>query len=132
MYSSVGLPSGTPRMCICYCPAGPTTMPGHQLPLISPASEPGTTERTPTAPPTGLIAPLLAGHGLPHSSLANPSSLPPKLIKRIVSGKFIDMRELLPESWRTETNAASSTHKQASWGPVRDFRLWAECYAMLY
>ena len=41
------------------------------------------------------------------------------------------MRELLPESWRTDTSTPNSSSKAASRGPVRDFRLWAECYAVL-
>ena len=42
------------------------------------------------------------------------------------------MRELLPESWRAEsTTSSSTTAKAMARGPVRDFRLWVECYAVL-
>ena len=52
-------------------------------------------------------------------------SLPPKLAKRIVQNDFVDMRELLPESWRVETQQANGSQKMGPLlGPITDFQLF--------
>ena len=64
-------------------------------------------------------------------TVPNATSLSPKLMRRILAKEFIDMRELLPESWRSEPQQTSGTSRTVACGPVRDFKLWTECYGTL-
>ena len=79
----------------------------------------------------GIGAAFLGGVAIP-TSMAGLGALPQKLTKRIAGKEFIDMRELLPESWRSDSQQSGSIPaKSALHGPVKDFKLWAECYAVL-
>ena len=56
----------------------------------------------------------------------------PKLVQKILSGDFIDMCELLPETWRVEEpkeGCCRSTRPKR--GLVTDIALWTECFASL-
>ena len=54
------------------------------------------------------------------------SSLPPELLKKIWSGEFVDMAELLPQSWRTETDPKKAKSRRP---PITDIVIWSECFA---
>ena len=67
---------------------------------------------------------------------ANPNTfqdLPQKLIKRILNLEFIDMSELIPESWKFMEEEISCCHQNRSShrGLVTDILLWVECYSTL-
>ena len=64
---------------------------------------------------------------------SNFQDLPPKLVKRILSLEFVDMSELIPESWKfTEEDTSCCHHNRVPRrGPVTDILLWVECYSML-
>ena len=56
----------------------------------------------------------------------------PKLVKQILNLEFVDIPELIPESWKFEEEATSSScqHTHASHrGLVMDIRLWIERYS---
>ena len=61
------------------------------------------------------------------------ATLPPKLMKRILQKEYIGMYEILPESWRLETEAVSPSGqgKRPRRGPITDIDVWCECYAVL-
>ena len=69
------------------------------------------------------------------SNMGNFQDLPPKVVKRILNLEFMDISELIPESWKFEEEAASSSccqHPRAPRrGPVTDILLWIECYSTL-
>ena len=62
-------------------------------------------------------------------------SLPPKLTKKILDLEFVDMTELIPETWRLqeeeETKCCHQPRRTPRRGPVTDIMLWVECYASL-
>ena len=61
-------------------------------------------------------------------------SLPPKLLKKILDLEFIEMGELIPESWGLDQDPPSCCHhgrRQSRRGPVSDILLWLECYSSL-
>ena len=59
-------------------------------------------------------------------------SVPPRLVKKILALEFIDMWELLPESWRLEsTESGCCNPRRPRRGLVTIFPLWVECYASL-
>ena len=62
------------------------------------------------------------------------ASLPPKLVQKILNLEFIEMAELVPESWGIDPEPAVCCHqgrRQARRGPVTDILLWLECYSAL-
>ena len=72
-----------------------------------------------------------AGASTGSPTVPNATSLPPKLMRRILANEFIDMQELLPESWRSEPQQTGGASRTVARGPVRDFKLWTECYGTL-
>ena len=73
---------------------------------------------------------------LPVSSLGLPGSrLPPKLRARILALEFIDMSELLPESWQFQeehmTACCQQPARRPRHSPVTDITTWVDCYATL-
>ena len=58
----------------------------------------------------GIGAAFLGGAAIP-TSMAGLGALPQKLTKRIVGKEFVDMRELLPESWRSDSQQSGSTQQ---------------------
>lgn len=86
-----------------------TTMP---LPMITPP--------TLVMPTTGSASQRLA--------------IPPKLIKKILELEYIDMSELVPDSWQfreEEQKCCHSSHRPQRRGPVSEILLWIECYSSL-
>ena len=59
-------------------------------------------------------------------------SVPPRLVKKILALEFVDMWELLPESWRLESTVSGccNPHRLRR-GLLTSFPLWVECYASL-
>ena len=111
-----------------------------------------------TAAPVGLdpVAAAMSQVGLPSSlcgqtatvPLVNPAvppvadllggpvaipgwgSLPPWLTKKFLALEYMDMWELLPESWRLEPAEGGCCHsRRPRRGLVTSFPLWVECYA---
>ena len=70
-----------------------------------------------------------------HVTSSNVSALPPKLLKKLLDLEYIDMSELVPDSWRiqgeTEGDKCCLQSKRPKRGPVTDILLWSECYATL-
>ena len=69
------------------------------------------------------------------SSLPGFAAVPHHLIKRIVVKEYIDMAEMLPDSWKVETSKATSGYcsvtKHPCQGMVTDVLVWTECYATM-
>ena len=61
------------------------------------------------------------------------ATLPPKLMKRILNKEYIEMFEILPESWRLEMEASTPAGhgKRPRRGPITDIQVWCECYAVM-
>lgn len=92
----------------------------------------------PTLPPLVFTPPTTSSIAGSHSQLYGESvsaSLPPKLVKRILDLEYIDMADLVPESWRlqeeSENGKCCHQHKRPRRGPVTDILLWVDCYATL-
>ena len=63
-----------------------------------------------------------------------PWPLPKKLVKRILELEFVDMAELVPDSWQyTEEDQPKCCHqpKRQRRGPVADILLWVECFSYM-
>jgi len=61
-------------------------------------------------------------------------ALPPKLIKKILELDFVDMTELVPDTWQFQDQEESGkccSKKLTRRGPVTDITLWIECYSIL-
>jgi len=58
--------------------------------------------------------------------------IPPKLVQKILRCEFIDMYELLPETWRIEELRDSCCRSsRPRRGLITDISLWTECCASL-
>jgi len=87
----------------------------------------GSTAQLPSVPvPVGMFM----GDGL--------IPLPPRLLKKIQAMEFIDMAELMPETWLSETTEEAHntccgilTAVKKRKSPVIDILLWVQCYAAL-
>ncbi len=89
-----------------------------------------------TTPPTTTAATL----ALSESRLAlqswNPGftlSLPLKLRKKILDLKYVEMGELMAESWRTQEDDQNDCchQRHTRKGPVTDILLWVDCFASM-
>ena len=58
-------------------------------------------------------------------------SVPPKLTRRIVAREFVDMWELLPETWQLETEGSCCQTRRPRRSLVTDINIWTECYATM-
>ena len=74
---------------------------------------------------------------VPKGEAANTLSLaiPPKLSQRILQLEYIEMAELMPETWGLEPDGivpcCQQGRRQSRRGPVVDILLWLECYSSL-
>lgn len=67
------------------------------------------------------------------SSFAGFASVPPKVIKKIVGKEYVDIRELLPETWQVELENSPCCHsKRPRRSLITEFNVWAEGYATTY
>ena len=58
--------------------------------------------------------------------------IPPKVVQKILRGEYVEMHELLQESWRLEEQRDSCCRSsRPKRGLVTDIALWTECYASL-
>ena len=93
------------------------------------AATPGTA--TPCTVTPGTAAPPILAE---ISSLPGFASVPSRLVKRILAKEYIDMTEMLPETWRLEMSAASGCcphAKRPRRGMITDILVWADCYASM-
>ena len=58
-------------------------------------------------------------------------SVPPKLIKRIVAKEYVDIRELLRESWQIQADGSCCHTKRPRRSMVTDISVWTECFATM-
>lgn len=58
-------------------------------------------------------------------------AVPPKLIKKIIAGEYVDIWELLPETWHIETEGSCCHAKRPRRSLVTDINIWTECYATM-
>ena len=132
----VGLPLTMPSpTAVSFAPVF-TAVPGGLDPVAAALSQVGLTSSVcgqtaivplvnPAVPPA---ADLLGG------PVAMPGwgSVPPRLTKKILALEYVDMWELLPESWRLEPAEGGCCHsRRPRRGLVMSFPLWVECYAAL-
>ena len=111
---------------------------GVVSPPITLSSIPTFSMSAATATIPALATMMAAGTTPPVFTLQDPSvkrslPLPAKLVKRILDLEFVDMVELVPDSWRYQEEEAKCCHqpKRQRRGPVTDILLWVECYASL-
>ena len=60
--------------------------------------------------------------------------VPDKLVQKILKLEFVEMRDLMPESWMREEEEATKpilTMPRRKLAPVTDVLLWLQCYAAL-
>jgi len=75
-------------------------------------------------------------HRRPLSALTPPQALRPcrrSSFKKIANKEYVDMCELLPETWRLDSEAQGSCC-QTKWprrGMITDFQVWSECYTTM-
>ena len=75
----------------------------------------------------------IAGATLPETTTAS-YTLPQKLVKRILELEYVDMADIVPDSWRfqeEEPNRCCHQQKRQRQGPVTDILSWVECYSSL-
>lgn len=91
-----------------------------------------------TAPHTAAITapPLVTAAPTPPQSLGISSqtlSLPQKLVKKILDLEYVDMNELLPDTWRFQDDEQKCCHQRRGQrrGPITDILLWVECYSTM-
>ena len=81
------------------------------------------------------LLPLTASSREASGSSTLSLTVPQKLAKRILDLEYVEMSELLPETWGLEPDATypccHETRRQACRGPVTDILLWVECYSSL-
>lgn len=58
-------------------------------------------------------------------------SVPPKLVKKILAKEYVDIWELLPETWQVEADAPCCHTKRPRRSLVTDINIWTECYATM-
>ena len=65
--------------------------------------------------------------------LPGTTAVPQTLVRKILNGDFVNMSELLPDSWRVEEmNTQSPSQKGGPHcGLVTDILIWLECFATL-
>ena len=119
-------------------PTGPTLPiftetpgpPNSEGTLATAALSQGLSRDRETATPSAAATPVPAEI----SSLPGFASVPSRLVKRIMSKEYIDMTEMLPETWRLEMSAASGCcphAKRPRRGMITDILVWADCYASM-
>ena len=59
------------------------------------------------------------------------SSVPQKLLKKIVAKEYVDICELLPEMWQIKTESSCCHAKRLRRALVTDINVWTECFATM-
>ena len=82
-----------------------------------------------------ISAPIPSIHSTSAPSPSYPQELPSKLVRKILELEFVEMAELVPDSWRTEEAdyqcCSSHNPRIPRRGPVTNILLWVECYSSL-
>lgn len=97
------------------------------------------TTTTPSHTAGGSIAaataPLLPVNAQQLHSPSYPQTIPPKVVKKILSLEYVDMAELLPEYWDYDEPEPHCCGSHSSRGtrrnPVANILVWLDCYASL-
>ena len=97
-----------------------------------PKCPPGSDGDPALAPSSAAI--VAAGSGVaPLNALS--VAVPTKLAQKILRLEYVEMTELIPETWGLEPDNTSSCchqgHRQTRRGPVVDILVWLECYSSL-
>ena len=88
----------------------------------------------PMGQPNGSVAPIPStGVGaVGVTSIPGFTAIPAKLIRRIWALEYVEMWELLPETWRQDAAQVECCHaKRPKRGLITDIALWSECFAAL-
>lgn len=59
------------------------------------------------------------------------SSVPPKVVKEIVNREYVDMWELLPNSWQVEAEGSCCHTKHPCRSTLTNISIWTECFASM-
>jgi len=106
------------------------------LPLFSLAGRGGppllSTSSHPSWPISTSAVPKDTG-ATDNSALALPgfSSVPPKLVKRLLEKQYVEMWEMLPETWQLEAESTCCRTKCPKRSLVTDISVWTECFATM-
>ena len=81
---------------------------------------------TPAVLPAATVPAVIA-------ALPGFAAVPPKLVRKIIGKEYIDMWELLPETWRVEAaqQEGCCSTKRPRRGMLTDISIWTECYSTL-
>jgi hypothetical protein len=65
--------------------------------------------------------------------MATHLSLPAKLVKKIIELEFLEMTELLPDTWRLQEEDTGCCHQRRGQckGPITDILTWVECHSFI-
>lgn len=82
--------------------------------------------------PQGVIEglPAAVSHAGGSADLHGFGAVPQKLVKKILAKDYVDIWELLPESWQVEMEACCHA-KRPRRSLVTDISVWTECYATM-
>ena len=92
-----------------------------------------------TSPPAYLAWPTAVVSG-PGATSVKPedlaclpgfSSVPLMLIRKLLAKEYVDIGELLPETWQLESEGTSCHSKRPRRSLVTEISLWMECYATM-
>ena len=83
--------------------------------------------------PVVVSTPAPTTHGAPAvlGDLPGFGSVPPRLIKKILAKEYVDIWELLPETWQVETEGSCCHAKRPRRSLVTDINVWTECFATM-
>ena len=89
----------------------------------------------PVSGPILSTSPSVSSYQPSSSSAGVQSSLPPRIVRRIQLLEFVDMVELLPESWRLEETrdegcCSHVRRPHSRRALVTDIAVWVECFSM--
>ena len=106
------------------------------LPLFTmPSAGTGTTPGSSAGPvwPSVVSSPASTPPGAPVAlgELPGFGSVPPRLIKKILAKEYVDIWELLPETWQVETEGSCCHSKRPRRSLVTDINVWTECFATM-
>ena len=120
------------RMTTSRLSPGPTA----SLPIFSMATAGGggpPSSAAHVAWPSTVVTTSVAGASQPTDvdHLPGFGSVPPKLVKRIAAKEYVDIWELLPETWQVETEGSCCHTRRPRRSLVTDIHVWTECFATM-
>ena len=121
--------------CPCFSIAGPlptfpvgtgTVMTSWSWPsaVVAPAADDSAAARPSLGTSAGTSPADIA-------QIAGCGAVPPKLVRRIVGKEYVDIWELLPESWQLEMESSCCHSKRPRRSLVTDINVWTECFATM-